>query len=318
MQRYILRRLFMLVPVFLGISIVVFGFIHLIPGDPVVTILGDEYTEETAEQLRHVLGLDKPIYVQYFAWLGQALSGNLGRSIFPFGGIKGGGGRDPVLGLILARLPTTVVLAAGSLLVSVITSLPLGVITAARKGSFLDSITRVISVLGVSMPVFWQGLLLILLFALVLRWLPPGGSIRDMGLKVMILPWITLGVSQAALVTRMTRSTMLEVLGEDYIRTARAKGLKEASVYYRHALRNALIPVVTVVGLQFGRLLGGAVLTESVFNLPGLGRLLVESVYRRDYPVIQGCVLVIALFFVLANLLVDTLYAFLDPRVSLE
>jgi peptide/nickel transport system permease protein len=308
----------MLIPVFLGISMVVFGFIHMIPGDPVLTILGDEYTEETAEQLRHVLGLDRPIYVQYFAWLGEALSGNLGRSIFPFGGIEQAGGRDPVLGLILARLPTTALLAAGSLLVSVITSLPLGVITAARRGSFLDHIIRPVSVLGVSMPVFWQGLLLVLLFALKLRWLPPGGSIRDMGLKVMILPWITLGVSQAALVTRMTRSTMLEVLGEDYIRTARAKGLKENIVYYRHALRNALIPVVTVIGLQFGRLLGGAVLTESVFNLPGLGRLLVESVYRRDYPVIQGCVLVIALFFVLANLLVDTLYAFLDPRVSLE
>lgn len=318
MLRYLLRRMSMVIPVLLGISVVVFGVIHLIPGDPVVTILGDEYTEETAQQLRQMLGLDRPVHVQYLAWLGRALRGNLGRSTFPFAGVKGGGSGDPVLGTILFKLPTTIVLAAGALLVSLITSIPLGVITAARKDSLLDNIARPLSVLGVSMPVFWQGLLLILIFSIKLRLLPPGGSIRDLGLKVMILPWITLGVSQAGLVTRMTRSTMLEVLGEDYIRTARAKGLRETIVYYRHALRNALIPVVTVVGLQVGRLLGGAVLTETVFNLPGLGRLLVESVYRRDYPVIQGCVLVIALFFVLSNLLVDILYASLDPRVSIE
>ena len=318
MQRYILRRLFMLIPVLLGISIVVFGFIHLIPGDPVVTILGDDYTDKTAQQLRQVLGLDRPIYVQYFAWFGQVLRGNLGESIFPFGGMKKAGGKDPVLELILARLPTTALLAAGALLVSAITALPLGVITAARKDSLLDNIIRPVSVLGISMPIFWLGLLFILVFALKLHWLPPGGSLGDEGLKVMILPCIALGVYEAGLVTRMTRSTMLEVLGEDYIRTARAKGLREATVYYRHALRNALIPVVTVVGLQFGGLLGGAVLTETVFNLPGLGRLLVESVYRRDYPVIQGCVLFITIFSVFANLVVDILYAFLDPRVSLE
>lgn len=318
MSKYILRRLLMLIPVLLGISIVVFAFIHLIPGDPVVTILGSEYTEETAEQLRHVLGLDRPVYVQYLTWLGRALRGSLGRSIFPFGMITKAGGGDPVLKLILARLPTTIVLTVGAMVIAVIIALPLGVITAARKDSLLDNVTRAVSVLGVSMPIFWLGLLLILVFSLKLRWLPPGGSIGDAGLEVMILPWLALGVAQAALVTRMTRSTLLEVLGEDYIRTARAKGLRESVVYYRHALRNALIPVVTVVGLQFGRLLGGAVLTETIFNLPGLGRLLVDSVYSRDYPVIQGCVLVIAFFFVFANLLVDTLYAFLDPRVSLE
>jgi peptide/nickel transport system permease protein len=308
----------MLIPVLLGISVVVFGFIHLIPGDPVLIILGDEYTEETAQQLRHVLGLDRPIHVQYFAWVGRVLRGDLGRGIFPFSGMKTGGSGYPVMVQIRAKLPTTVLLTVGAMVIAVTIALPLGVITAVRKDSFLDSIIRTISVLGVSMPVFWQGLLLIFLFAINLHWFPSGGSIRDMGLKVMVLPWIALGVSQAALVTRMTRSTMLEVLGEDYIRTARAKGLKEAVVYYRHALRNALVPVVTVVGLQFGRLLGGAVLTETVFNLPGLGRLLVQSVYRRDYPVIQGCVLVIAFFFVFANLLVDILYALLDPRVSLE
>jgi len=318
MSKYILRRLLMLIPVLLGISIVVFAFIHLIPGDPVVTILGSEYTEETAEQLRHVLGLDRPLYVQYLTWLGRALRGSLGRSIFPFGMITKAGGGDPVLKLILARLPTTIVLTVGAMVISVIIALPLGVITAARKDSLLDNVTRAVSVTGVSMPIFWLGLLLILVFSLKLRWLPPGGSIGDAGLKVMILPWFALGVAEAALVTRMTRSTLLEILGEDYIRTARAKGLRESIVYYRHALRNALIPVVTVVGLQFGRLLGGAVLTETIFNLPGLGRLLVDSVYSRDYPVIQGCVLFIAFFFVFANLAVDILYAFLDPRVSLK
>jgi len=318
MSKYILRRLLMLIPVLLGISIVVFAFIHLIPGDPVVTILGSEYTEETAEQLRHVLGLDRPLYIQYLNWLGRALRGSLGRSIFPFGMITQAGGGDPVLELILARLPTTIVLTVGAMVISVIIALPLGVITAARRDSLLDNFTRAISVTGVSMPIFWLGLLLILVFSLKLRWLPPGGSIGDAGLKVMILPWFALGVAEAALVTRMTRSTLLEILGEDYIRTARAKGLRESIVYYRHALRNALIPVVTVVGLQFGRLLGGAVLTETIFNLPGLGRLLIDSVHSRDYPVIQGCVLFIAFFFVFANLAVDILYAFLDPRVSLK
>jgi peptide/nickel transport system permease protein len=202
--------------------------------------------------------------------------------------------------------------------IAVIIALPLGVITAARRNSALDNGARVVAVLGVSMPIFWLGLLLILVVALKLKWLPPGGSIADNGLKVMILPCLALGIGQAALVTRMTRSIMLEVLGEDYIRTARSKGLAEIFVLYRHALRNALIPVITVIGLQFGRLLGGAVLTESVFNLPGMGRLLVDSVHRRDYPVIQGCVLFIALAFVVANFLVDILYVYLDPRVALD
>lgn len=318
MSKYILRRLIMLVPVLFGISVVVFGFIHLIPGDPVTTILGSEYTEETAEQLSRMLGLDKPLYVQYGTWLGRALTGSLGRSIFPFGGIKHAGSGTPVMDLITAKLPTTAVLTAGAMFVSILIGLPLGVISAGKKDSWLDNISRVVSIVGVSMPIFWFGLLLILLFSLRLRWLPPGGSMEDAGLKVMILPCVALGFSQAALVTRMTRSTMLEVLGEDYVRTARAKGLTELTTLLRHALRNALIPVVTVIGLQFGRLLGGAVLTESIFNLPGLGRLLVDSVYRRDYPTIQGCVLFIASVFVLVNLLVDVLYAYLDPRVSLQ
>jgi peptide/nickel transport system permease protein len=320
MMHYIIRRLVLLIPVLLGISIVVFGFIHLIPGDPVITILGDtRYTPEMYLNLKHELGFDKPIYIQYINWLINAFNGNLGRSIFPFGGlstIRESG--DPVIKLIMERLPTTIILTSGAMGIAVLVALPLGVFTASRKDTTLDSIARVVSVLGVSMPIFWLGLLLILFFSLYLHWLPPGGSISEQGIKVLVLPWIALGISQAALVTRMTRSTMLEVLGEDYIRTARGKGLKETAVLYTHALRNALIPVITIVGLQFGGLLGGAVLTETVFNLHGLGRLLVDSVYRRDYPVIQGCVLFIALFFVVVNLLVDLLYSVLDPRVILE
>jgi len=318
MSKYILRRLIMLLPVLFGISVVVFGFIHLIPGDPVVTILGSEYTQETAEQLERILGLDKPLHIQYGVWLGRALRGSLGNSIFPFGGVREAGSGIPVLDLIMGRLPTTSVLTGAAMIISIMIGLPGGVITAGTKDSWLDNVARIISVLGISMPIFWFGMLLILVFSLKLRWLPPGGSMDDVGLKVMILPSLALGFSQVALVTRMTRSTMLEVLGEDYVRTARAKGLRENAVFLRHALRNALIPVVTVIGLQFGRLLGGAVLTETIFNLPGLGRLLVDSVYRRDYPTIQGCVLFIAFVFVFMNLLVDILYAFLDPRVSME
>jgi peptide/nickel transport system permease protein len=313
-----MRRLILLLPVLFGISVVVFAFIHLIPGDPVVTILGSEYTQETADALEEMLGLDKPLYIQYLNWLGRAVRGNLGRSIFPFGGIKNAGSGIPVRDLLIGRLPTTLTLTAAAMIISALIGVPLGVLTAGNKDSIFDNVARVLAVVGISMPIFWFGLLLILVFSINLRWLPPGGSMADLGLKVMIMPAVALGFSQLALVARMTRSTMLEILGEDYVRTARAKGLTDWSVLIAHALRNALIPVVTVIGLQVGRLLGGAVLTETIFNLPGLGRLLVESVYRRDYPTIQGCVLVIASTFVFVNLLVDILYAYLDPRVVLE
>jgi peptide/nickel transport system permease protein len=315
MQRYIARRLLMLIPVTVGITVLVFALIHLIPGDPVVVILGSDYTPETAQLLREQLGLNRPIYMQYLSWIADVFRGNLGYSIFPFGGVRYSG--DPVSQLILSRLPVTLTLTFGTMAVAVIIAVPVGMASAVKRNSILDNIMRVLSIVGVSMPVFWFGLLLILAFAITLHWLPSSGNIRTLGMKAIILPAIALGVSQAALISRMTRSTMLEALGEDYIRTARAKGLKDVIVYYRHALRNALLPVVTVIGLQFGALLGGAVLTETVFTMPGLGRLLVESVFRRDYPVIQGCVLAIAFLFVMTNLVVDLLYAFLDPRVSL-
>lgn len=315
MQRYIARRFLMLVPVLIGATVVVFSFIHLIPGDPIVTILGDEYTPEAAQLLREQLGMDRPVYIQYFAWVGDIARGSLGHSIFPFGGVKFTG--HPVSKLIIDTLPTTITLTFGTVILAVVIAIPIGMITAIKRNSVIDTVLRVVSMVGISMPVFWFGLLLIMVFAIELHWLPASGNMRVSGPKAMILPIVTLSISQAALISRMTRSAMLEVLGEDYIRTARAKGLKDIIVYYRHALRNALIPIITVIGFQFGSLLGGAVLTETVFTMPGLGRLLVESVYRRDYPVIQGCVLVIALLFVLTNLVVDLLYAFLDPRVSL-
>lgn len=282
MQRYIARRLLMLVPVTIGITVLVFALIHLIPGDPVVVILGSDYTPETAKLLREQLGLNRPIYIQYLAWIGNVMHGDLGHSIFPFGGVKYAG--DPVSQLILSRLPVTLTLTFGTMALAIVIALPVGMMSAVKRNSVLDNIMRVLSIVGISMPVFWFGLLLIMAFAIKLHWLPSSGNLRALGLKAIILPVVALGVSQAALISRMTRSTMLEVLGEDYIRTARAKGLKDTAVYYRHALRNALLPVVTVAGFQFGALLGGAVLTETVFTMPGLGRLLVDSVFRRDYP----------------------------------
>ncbi len=315
MQRYLTRRLVMLLPVLIGTTVIVFSFIRLVPGDAALVILGNDYTPEGARELRNQLGLDRPAYIQYLTWMGNVLQGNLGNSIYPFGGIKFKG--DPVVKVIFDRLPTTLALTFGTMMLSILLAVPIGMITAIKRNSAVDSILRIVSMIGISMPVFWFGLLLILVFAIQLHWLPANGNFTTNGFQALILPVVALGISDAALLSRMTRSAMLEVLAEDYVRTARAKGLKDLVVYYRHALRNALIPIVTVVGFQFGGLLSGAVLTETIFTMPGLGRLLVESVFRRDYPVIQGSVLIIALMFVITNLVVDLLYAYLDPRVSL-
>ncbi len=305
----------MLLPVLIGTTVIVFSFIRLVPGDAALVILGNDYTPEGARELRNQLGLDRPAYIQYLTWMGNVLQGNLGNSIYPFGGIKFKG--DPVVKVIFDRLPTTLALTFGTMVLSILLAVPIGMITAIKRNSAVDSILRIVSMIGISMPVFWFGLLLILVFAIQLHWLPANGNFTTNGFQALILPVVALGISDAALLSRMTRSAMLEVLAEDYVRTARAKGLKDLVVYYRHALRNALIPIVTVVGFQFGGLLSGAVLTETIFTMPGLGRLLVESVFRRDYPVIQGSVLIIALMFVITNLVVDLLYAYLDPRVSL-
>ena len=307
--RYIARRLALLTPVLFGISIFIFSLIHFAPGDPVYAALGIDFTPELAAAWRHELGLDRPVLEQYFWWVGRVLRGDLGRSI-----VAG----ETVQYLILTRVPNTLALALGSMTVALLIAIPLGVISAVYKDSIVDNVTRVLAMVGVSMPVFWLGILLLITFSLKLRWFPAGGSFTEKGWKAMVLPSIALGFSFAALITRMVRSQMLEVLMEDYIRTARAKGLPGRLVYLGHALKNALIPVVTVVGMQFGIVLGGTVLTETIFTIPGLGRLLVEAVNRRDYPLIQGVTLVIALTFVFANLLVDVVYVFIDPRIRYE
>ncbi len=308
-MRYIARRLVLLFPVLLGISLLVFSLIRFAPGDPIHAALGMDYDPEVARQMEHELGLDKPVLGQYFWWLGKVLRGDLGRSI-----VAG----ETVQDLILSRLPYTIILALGSMTVALLIAIPLGIISAIHKNSVIDNGSRVLAMIGVSMPVFWLGILLLIAFSLKLRWFPAGGSFAEHGPKALVLPSITLGTSFAALITRMVRSTMVDVLLEDYIRTARAKGLRDKGVYLRHAFKNAIIPVVTVVGMQFGLILGGAVLTETIFNMPGLGRLLVEAVGRRDYPLIQGVILVTSLTFVLANLVVDIIYVIIDPRIRYE
>lgn len=307
MARYIRRRLFQLIFVLLGVSFVVFMLLHIAPGDPVVLILGNNYDEETAAILTRELRLDRPVLVQYALWLGDAVRGNLGESAYM---------KEEVAPLVLGRLPTTGLLAVLAIVLSALMAVPVGVLSAIYRNSWLDNVARVVSMAGVSLPIFWLGLMMIILFSLKLQWLPAGGGLASEGWKALVLPTVALSFELMALSTRMTRAAMLEVLRQDFIRTARAKGLRDGAVYFRHSLRNALLPVVTVMGLQFGNLLGGAVLTETIFSLPGLGRLLVQSINWRDYMLIQGCVLVIAATYALVNLAVDLVYAALDPRIQ--
>jgi ABC-type dipeptide/oligopeptide/nickel transport system permease component len=306
MQRYIIRRVLLAIPVVLGVTVFVFCLIHVAPGDPVVLMLGKFYDPSFAAGQRHALGLDRPLGVQYVMWLGNIARGNLGRSITQ---------SDGVVALLGERLPTTMLLAVGAMGIALIIAIPLGVTAAIRAGALADHVSRLAAMIGVSMPIFWLGLLLIIVFSLQLGWLPPGGSVDEFGWQALILPCLALGTSFAALAMRVTRSSMLEVLREDYIRTARAKGVAARRVVYFHALRNALVPIITVVGLQFGTVLSGTVLTETVFNIPGMGRLLVEAISGRDYPLLQGTILVTSLLYVLVNLAVDILYAACDPRI---
>jgi peptide/nickel transport system permease protein len=306
MSGYLLKRLLLAFPVLFGVSLVVFTMIRLIPGDPAQVMAGQAATEEVVREIRESLGLDRPIVVQYALFLGNAARGNLGHSLF---------NRAPVIEELAQRLPRTVRLALASMVVASLIGVPAGIISATRHLSWLDSLVMVLALAGVSMPVFWLGLNLILIFAVRLQWLP---AIGHETWSHLILPAVTLGTASAAIIARMTRSAMLEVLRQDYVRTARAKGVAEPTVVQHHALRNALIPVVTVVGLQLGTLLSGAVLTETVFAWPGVGRLLVDAVLARDYPVIQGAVLLIATAFVALNVLVDMVYAALDPRIRYE
>jgi len=305
-SRYILRRLLYAIPVMLVVSLIVFGILHIAPGDPATMLAGEDARPEDVAAIKANYGLDQPLYVQYGVWLGNALRGDFGRSIVT---------RRPVMDEIATRLPSTVQLAVSALFLAVILGMIVGVISATRQYSALDHGVMVLALLGVSMPVFWLGLMLIMIFAVELRWLPTGGTGT---IQQLVLPAVTLGAASTAIIARMTRSSMLEVVRQDYIRTARAKGLMERVVLVRHALKNALIPVATVVGIEFGYLLGGAVITETVFSRPGLGRMLVTSINSRDFPVVQGTLMLLAGSFVLVNLLVDILYGFLDPRIRYE
>jgi ABC-type dipeptide/oligopeptide/nickel transport system permease component len=311
MTTYILRRLLFAIPVLIGASFLVFASIRMVPGDPAIAIAGELATPELREQVRKDLRLDDPLLIQYGVYLQRMLKGDMGQSVRT---------RLPVWDEIILRLPNTLRLAILSLILAAVIGIPIGVISATRANTWVDGGSMVFALLGVSMPVFWLGLMLIVLFAVTLpRWLgldgpilPPTGTGTW---KHYIMPVITLAANSMAIQARMTRACMLEVLRTDYIRTARAKGLAEWKVIYKHALRNALVPIVTIIGLQFGTLLGGAVLTETVFAWPGIGRLLIDAISFRDYPVIQGTVLFIAVGFVLVNLLVDVMYAYLDPRI---
>lgn len=311
MIRTIGLRLLAAIPILIGISIISFFLLRMVPGDVVDSILGAEYGDPAVEaEMRRYYGLDQPVHLQFVDWFGGLLQGDLGYSYRT--------GR-PVLEEIMVRFPSTAQLALTSLVVSVFIAIPLGVLSAVRRNGFLDAASRFISLLGLSIPNFWLGILLISVFAVHLRWLPSGGSIPFEWswdyLKFLLLPAITLGTSMAAVTMRMTRSSLLEVLGQDYIRTAESKGLTPRTVVGLHGLRNALIPVVTVVGIQAGALLGGTIVVEQVFSWPGLGTLVVQAIGNRDYTVVQGTVLFLAAFFVVVSLLVDILYIYLDPRL---
>ncbi len=311
MLGYIAKRLLLMFIVILGVTLITFSIMQFVPGDPAEMIAIGRYdiedlTQEDIERIRAEEGFDAPMYVQYAKWLKHLLHGDLGRSL-----ITG----EPVFSEILTRFPATVELAIASMLISLLIAIPVGIVSATKQYTMIDNVSMVGALLGVSMPNFWLGLLLILLFSLYFGWFPVCGY---GSLKHLVLPAITLGTGITALTTRLTRSSMLEVLRQDYIRTARAKGLSEKMIIKKHALKNALIPVVTVAGLQFGTLLEGAVIVETIFAWPGIGKLLVDSIFARDFAMVQGCVLFVAVIFVLVNLLVDVSYIFLDPRIRYE
>jgi peptide/nickel transport system permease protein len=310
--QYILRRLIQSLFIIWGCATLVFFMIRMIPGDPVVQMLGPEYTPEAAEALRHKLGLDQPFHIQYIRWFGNVLTGDLGGSIAT---------GETVSGIIATGLPKTLSLAALSFLIAIVIAIPAGIIAALRRNSLIDYAASVIAFVGVSMPSFWFGIILILIFAVNLRWLPAIGyaELTEDGfiewIKRLILPSLAIGAGYSAILMRFVRAGLLEVLGSDYVRTARAKGVREQTVVMRHALRNSLIPVVTVIGIQLALLLSGAVVTETVFSIRGIGRILVGAIFDRDYPIVQGVILLVAVIFVVANLIVDIIYTFLDPRI---
>ena len=314
MTAYLIRRLLTLVPVLAVVVTVVFLLIHLIPGDPVSVMLGPDATPAQIQATRQALGLDRPLHEQLFKFYARILRGDLGQSYFL---------DRPVVTALLERAEPTLVLTFSALLVAVLIGVPSGIVAAAYQGSLWDRTLMLLSLLGVCVPGFWLSLNFIYLFAVRLGWLPAAGYASVLAdpvaaLRYMVLPAVSLGFNQSALIARISRSCMLEALQQDYVRTARAKGLPQRAVTYVHAFRNALVPVVTVIGVTTAVLIGGAVVTEIVFNIPGLGRLVISAILRRDYPVVQGVVLVTAATYVLINLVVDLLYAFIDPRIRYD
>ncbi len=312
MIRYLGSRLLQMVPVVFVVTLVIFLLTQMLPGDPTVTILGEHSTPEQRAQARVEYGLDAPAPVQYLRWLGRTATGDLGRSLRS---------RERVIDKLAERVPVTLQLTGLSILVAVAIGMPAGIAAARWRGTWIDTVSSIAALSGMAVPYFWMGVLLIILFAQELRWLPPSGYVafaKDpvQNLRLMVLPSLTIGLAFAGLIMRQTRGAMLEVLSQDYVRTARAKGLGEFAVMFKHALRNALIPVVTVIGLQIGALLGGAVVTETVFSLPGLGRMVVEGIFTRDFPVIQGAVIFIVLCVLAVNLATDIVYRFVDPRAQ--
>ncbi len=327
MSRYIIRRLIQLIPLLIGISILVFLLVHLSPGDPIRMLLGEDATTEDVARLNAVYGFDQPLHIQYFRWLSNALRGNLGVSIRQ--GI-------PVTTLIFERLGATLELAIVSVIIAILLGIPLGIIAAVKRGSIWDYLSMIVALVGVSTPGFWLGLILLSHVALKVDFLPMFGRDGSIfgglwvlftqfridelltGLRYVLLPAFSIGTGMMAIITRLTRSSLLEVLGKDYIRTARAKGLSNQIVILKHALRNALLPVITIIGIQFGAMLGGAVVTETVFAWPGVGRLVINAISQRDFPIIQGGVLMMAVIFTLVNLAVDLSYALVNPRIRYD
>ncbi len=307
MLKYILRRIVLLIPVMLGVSLIVFSLLYFTPGDPVRNKLGTNASPEEVKKLREKMGLNDPFIVQYGRYLGGiVLHGSLGESYIT---------DQPVVAEIGSRVGATVKLALASTVVAILIGIPLGIVSAIKQYSVFDHVTMVFALIGLSMPVFWLGLLMILLFSVKLGWLPSSGF---SSFKYMILPALALGSQSIAVLTRMTRSSMLETVRQDYIRTARAKGQREKKVIFKHALGNSLIPVITVVGIQFGQLMGGAVMTEIIFSIPGIGRYMIKSIQLRDAPSVLGCVLFVAVTFAIVNLIVDILYTYVDPRIKTQ
>jgi peptide/nickel transport system permease protein len=334
MKWYIAKRILLLIPVLIGVSILSFLLIHLAPGDPARTMAGEHASTQTIKALQEKYGLDKPLITQYWIWFRQVLKGDLGRSIVS---------NEHVMREILARFPNTIELTFVSMFIAIAVGSIAGIVSASKQYSVLDYTTMGIALFGVSMPVFWLGIMLMMIFGVFLRWLPLGGRIDTLipfqhitglylldsivtwnwqafvsSLRYLILPSVALATIPMATIARVTRSSMLEVLRQDFIRTERAKGLSERLVVYKHAARNALLPVITVIGLNFGLLLAGAILTETIFSWPGIGRYVVKAVQMRDYPAVQGCVLFFAFMFVVVNLITDILYAYIDPRIKYE